>query len=220
MSDQDSRNNRDNQDNLDSEIKDEFFTLLKVPVVKRHLQSQIDIAKEIFRVQIKNFFMENPSKVIPFPSTRSSEFEFELKRIECIGGGFKWKVFFNSDKHLPSETIMPYGLIDLLVESPVDAENTNQFLNNVFNGYTYNVYFIKAFSDYIVGIVQRIENELRVAPDDFMVFDTSQYTDMPEQEKMEVFNWFLEKYPALRKKVLFEFFVNILPDSGELRQII
>jgi len=214
------RDNPDNRDSFDSEIEEDFFSLLKVPIVKRHLQSQMDIAKEIFRVQIKNFFMENPSKVIPFPSAQSSEFEFELKRIACTGGGFKWKVLANSDKYLPSETIMPYALIDLLAKSPIDAENTNQLLHNVINGYTYNVYFIKALSDYVVGIVQRISNELRVAPDNFMVFDTSQYTELPENNKLEVFNWYLEKYPALRKKVLFEFFVNILPDSGELRHII
>ncbi len=213
-------NDHADQDNLDSEIEEDFFSLLKVPIVKRHLLVQIDQAKEIFKEQIKNFFIDNPSKVIPFPSTHSSEFKFELKKIVCIGGGCKWKVFSDNDKHLPSETILPYTIIDLLSEFPIDAENTNQLLNIVINGYTYNVYFVKALSDYIVGIVQRISNELRIVSDNIIVFDTTQYTELPEKKKLEIFNWYLDNYPALRKKVLFEFFVNILPDSEDLRNII
>lgn len=217
MSDQE---RRDNRDNLDNEMEKDFFSLLKVPIVKRHLLAQIDQAKEIFREHIKNFFLENPSKVIPFPTTHSREFEFELKRIDCTDGGCKWKVFSKNDDYLPAETILPNTLIDLLVDADVDAENTKQHLNVVINGYTYNVYFTKALSDYIVGIVQRFSNKLRMAPDEFMVFDTTQYTELSESKKMEVFNWYLENYPALRKKVLFEFFVNILPDSEDLRKII
>jgi hypothetical protein len=214
MSEQDSQYNRDN------EIEKDFFSLLKVAVVKRHLLGQIDQAKEIFKDHIKNFFLENPSKVIPFPGKYSSEYVFELKRVECGDGDFKWKVLSMDEEHLPSEKILPFSIIKSLADSAIDSDNTNQLVNVVINGYTYNVYYIKALSDYVVGIVQRLSNELRATPDDFMVFDTTQYTDLPENQKMKVFNWYLENYPALRKKVLFEFFTNLLPDSEELRKII
>lgn len=207
-------------DNPGKEIEQDFFSLLKVPMVRRHLQVQVDQVKEIYREQIKSYFLENPSKVIPFPGEHSSEFKFELKRIAHDGGSYKWKVFLDSDKYLPLETILPYPIIDLISGYPIDTENTKELLKIVINGYTYNIYFIKALSDYIVGIVQRIENQLRVAPDNFLVFDTTQYTDLPETEKVEILKWFLDNQPALRKKMLFEFFVHILPDSGELQNIV
>ncbi|HLP46895.1 MAG TPA: hypothetical protein VK469_13155, partial [Candidatus Kapabacteria bacterium] len=144
----------------------------------------------------------------------------ELKRISCAGGGFKWKVFFDHDQHLPTEMILPYQLIDLLSAYPVDAENTSELSKIMINGYTYHVYFIKALSDYVVGIVQRIANKLRVAPDNFIVYDTTQYTDLPEKKRLAIFKWYLENNPVLREKILLEFFVNILPDSEELRKMI
>lgn len=203
-------------DDLIREIK----TLLRVEKVNTALMAKLLEAKALYKKDIEEHFIESIN-VIPFPTGESVEYPFRLTR--SINNGISnWKANITDKKvHIPWESILPYDLINKIASYPVNHKETVRIKNIKYKGSLFNISFTKYLDDAIVGIIQKIRDHSGKRDEaDVETLDINQYLDLPEKQQVNIFLQYFNTYAVIRKQVLFNFFVNILPDTNIMREII
>lgn len=203
-------------DDLIREIK----TLLGVKEVNTALMAKLLEAKQVYKKDIEAYFLES-IQVIPFPTGESVEYTFRLTR-SINDGIFNWKADITDKKvHIPWESVLPYDLINNITSYPVNYKETVRIKDIKYKGSLFNISFIKYLDDAIVGIIQKIKDHSPGRDDaDVETLDINQYLDLPEKQQVDIFLQYFKTYAVIRKRVLFNFFVNILPDTKIMREII
>jgi uncharacterized protein YwgA len=203
------------KDDLFREIK----TLLRVEKVNTALMAKLLESKALYKKDIEEHFLES-IKVIPFPTGESVEYTFRLTR-SIYDGIYNWKAGITDKKvHLPWESILPYDLIDKIASYPVNYKETVRIKDIKYKGSLFNISFIKYLEDAIVGIIQKIKGDCAGYNPEVETLDINQYMDLAEKEQVNIFLQYFNTYEVIRKQVLFNFFVNILPDSKVMKEII
>ncbi|UCH97681.1 MAG: hypothetical protein JSV88_12755 [Candidatus Aminicenantes bacterium] len=195
-------------------------SLLKVKVINTTLMAKLEESKVLFKKDIEEHFKE-AVKVIPFPTGESIEYPFTLTR-SFKNGISKWRARIIDKKvHLPWESILPYDLIDEIGSYPVNSEETVRIKDIKYKRNLFNISFIKYLDDAIVGIIQKIKDSSGSGDKpDVSTLDMCQYLDLPDEEQVDIFLQYFKTYAEIRKKVLFNFFTNILPDTEIMRELI
>jgi hypothetical protein len=203
------------KDDLFREIK----TLLRVEKVNTALMAKLLESKALYKKDIEEHFLESIN-VIPFPTGESVEYPFKLTR-SIYDGIFNWKASITDKKvHLPWESVLPYDLINKITSYPVNYKETVRIKDIKYKGSLFNISFIKYLEDAIVGIIQKIKGDCAGYDPEVATLDINQYLDLPEKEQVDIFLQYFKTYAVIRKQVLFNFFVNILPDSKVMKEII
>jgi hypothetical protein len=203
---------------------DDIGTLMKVEVVKQAIKAKAAECKIFFREDIREHF-KNALKVLPLPGRDSVQYYFVLTdSSRAVPGNTPpcWKTdILGKAEYIPWESILPYEVITRVTAYPVDAEKTVQISGIRHKGNLYNVYFIKYLEDSIIGVVRKIPFKVKDCSESTpaSLFDASQFLDLPEKDQVNIFLKYFKTYPGLRRKVLFDFFVKILPNSREVKEI-
>lgn len=205
---------------INDDLIGELKTLLRVEKVNTALIAKLLEAKEVYKKEIEEYFLES-IQVIPFPTGESVEYTFRLSR-SINDGLVNWKANITDKKvYIPWESVLPYDLINNISSYPVDCEKTVRIKDIKYRGGLFNISFIKYLDDAIVGIIQKIKDKSPCLDSaDVETLDVNQYLDLPEKEQEDIFLRYFNTYPAIRKQILFEFFVNMLPYSKIMREII
>ena len=197
----------------------ELLTLLKVPVIRQDISARLLQSRELFKKEISEYFEENSLKVTPLPLKGMEDYRFRMIR-KNSGKTDKniWEILLNNKKYLPVESILPGPIIEYILSRKVDPDIT--YIKRDFDwlGSVYNFVFVRVTENFVTGTAQKRihDKEKKKMP----IFDASQYTNLPENDQLEIFNLYLENYPQLRKETLFYFFSRILPFSEILDKII
>jgi len=217
--------NRKRDDEKKSGDIGDIETLMKIEVVKQAIKAKAEECKIFFREDIREHF-KSALKVLPLPGRDSVQYYFVLTdSSRGVPGGAPscWEVnILGKAEYIPWESILPYEVITRVTAFPVDAEKTVQVSGIRHKGNVYNVYFIKYLEDSIIGVLRKIPFKVEEYSESTpaSLFDASQFLGLPEGEQVDIFLKYFKAYPGLRRQVLFDFFVRILPNSREVKEII
>lgn len=204
-----------------SEEKDyltQFKTLMKVDNPGMQISAKIQESKWMFRKEIEEHF-KNAVKVVYFPRKDAAEYHFRLCK-DFKRGVRQWRVdIYDKDICIPWESILPFDLIEKIVSVTVDPDETIQIKDFKYRGNIFNISYIKYLEDSIVGVIQRIKADKKRNPDDPFL-DVSQFLGLEEEEQIRIFMQYFNTCTMIRRKVLFDFFVNTFPNSKVLKEVI
>jgi hypothetical protein len=218
------RKNRTGDDDKHVDIR-EIETLMKVAIIRQAIEAKAAECKIYFKKDIYEHF-KNALKILPFPDRDSIRYYFVLTdTVAAVQGDMSpcWEAHvLDKAGHIPWESILPYEVIAKITAYPVDAEETVRIPGIRHKGNLYDVYFIKYLEDSIIGVVRKIPFRVESRPEftPASLFDASQFLDLPEKDQANIFLKYFKTYPGLRRKILFDFFVNILPNSREVKEVI
>lgn len=194
-------------------------TLMKVDVIREIILAKLAESRLLFKKDIENYF-KNAINVIPIPLKNSVEYFFKLSRSTGIDEGLWIATILDKKVHIPWESLLPLELLEQITSYPVDSSETVQLFNIRYRGNRYNLSFIHYLDDAVVGIIQKLTEPMRIEEESVPALDISQFLELPEDRQVKIFLTYFHSSPEIRKKCLFDFFVNILPGSQELKNVI
>jgi hypothetical protein len=196
----------------------DIATLSKVETFHTIFMAKLEEAKVTFRDQADDHFIK-AIRLLPFPDKGSRVYYFTIHK-ELSGGKANWEPVIKDKKvHIPWEAILPYDLIREISQYPVDSSKTLQLDNIKYRGNEFKICFIKYLEDSVVGIIHKLNPTPGSVEESESPIDVSQYLLRPEEEQIDIFMGYFNAYPWIRNKLLFEFFVNILPSSKLLKEV-
>ncbi len=195
-----------------------FKTLMKVDNPNMQIRAKMQESEWMFRKEIEEHF-KNAVKVVYFPRKDAAEYYFRLCK-DFKNGVRQWRAdIYDKEIYIPWESILPFDLIEEIVSVPIDPDETIQIKDFKYRGNIFNISYIKYLEDSIVGVIQRIKAEKKTNPDEPFL-DVSQFLELEEDEQIRIFMQYFNTCPMIRRKVLFDFFVNIFPNSEVLKEVI
>jgi hypothetical protein len=204
--------------NEEKDYLTQFITLMKVDKTNLQLTAKLEESKMMFREEIKEHF-KNAVNVVYFPRKDAVEYQFSLC-YDYKNGVRQWQAeIYDKEIYIPWESILPFDLIEEIVSVPVCPDETIQFKDFKYRGNIFNISYIKYLEHNIVGIIQRIKADKRRNPAE-QFLDVSQFLELEEDEQIRIFMQYFHTYPIIRRQVLFDFFVNIFPNSSVLKEVI
>jgi hypothetical protein len=204
--------------NEEKDYLTQFKTLMKVDKANMQLTAKIEESKMMFKEEIEAHF-KNAVKVVYFPRKDAVEYQFRLCN-DFKNGARQWRAdIYDKDICIPWESILPFDLIEEIVSVPVNPDETIQFKDFKYRGNIFNISYIKYLDDRIVGIIQKIKADKKRIPDEPLL-DVSQFLELEEEEQIRIFMQYFNTCPMIRRRVLFDFFVNMFPNSRVLKEVI
>jgi hypothetical protein len=195
-----------------------FKTLMKVEKTNMQIRAKMQESEWLFRKDIEEHF-KNAVKVVYFPRKDAAEYQFRLCN-DFKNGVRQWRAdIYDKDICIPWESILPFDLIEKIVSVPVNPDETIQIKDFKYRGNIFNISYIKYLEDSIVGVIQKIKADKKRNPDEPFL-DVSQFLGLEEEEQIRIFMQYFNTCPMIRKQVLFDFFVNIFPNSEILKEVI
>ena len=196
----------------------QFITLMKVDKANLQLTAKMEESKMMFREEIEEHFI-NAVKIVYFPRKDADEYRFRL----CFAlqnGVRQWRAdIYDKEIYIPWESTLPFDLIEKIVSVPVNPDETIQVKDFKYRGNIFNISYIKYLEDSIVGVIQRIKADKKRNPDEPLL-DVSQFLELEEEEQIRIFMQYFRTCPMIRRQVLFDFFVNMFPNSRVLKEVI
>jgi hypothetical protein len=195
-----------------------FKTLMKVERTSTQLMAKMQESEWLFRKEIEEHF-KNAVKVVYFPRQDAVEYHFRLCK-NFKSGVKHWQTdIYDKDICIPWESILPFNLIEEIISVPVNPDETIQIKDFKYRGNIFNISYIRYLEDSIVGIIQKIKADKKRNTDP-SIFDVSQFLELEEKEQVRIFLQYFNTYPMIRRQVLFDFFVNMFPNSRVLKEVI
>jgi hypothetical protein len=195
-----------------------FKTLMKVENTSMQIRAKMQESEWMFRKEIEEHF-KDAVKVVYFPRKDAAEYHFRLCK-DFKNGARQWRAdIYDKEIYIPWESILPFDLIEEIVSVPIDPDETIQIKDFKYRGNIFNISYIKYLEDSIVGVIQRIKADKKRNPDEPFL-DVSQFLGLEEDEQIRIFMQYFNTCPMIRKHVLFDFFVNIFPNSEVLKEVI
>jgi len=190
----------------------DISTLMKVDTFRTIFLAKLEEAKVSFLSEADKYFTEKVD-IIPFPGKNTHEYRFTLHKNSWPPDS-PWKAEIKEKEvHIPWESILPYSLIQSISSFPVDSDKTQFIPSFRYEGSVYNIFFIKYIDHAVVGIIQKVKAELESNDKKESPLDISQFINLPKEKQLEIFFNYFNNYSDIQEKVLFDFFVTILPSS-------